>query len=174
SIDCVIGVPYFDSQSQELYNAALFIKGKEITKIIKKASLRRSGEILETAYFTPGSGAEVISSQGRRFILSVGDDFKTLEDDADFIISLNSNPFSYLEHAERVEALRHYSRETGTAVFNVNQVGAQGSLIFDGRSVIVDESRSFLDELNAFAEDLRLYQIKDKEIKPLQLKQTEA
>ena len=175
TIDCILGVPYLDPLTGDLSNAALFIQDREIKNIIKKSGLRDKGEVPESPYFIAGSGAEIVNSNDIQLAVSLGDDFTALEgENADLILSLNSVPFSYLEHDERVKTLRDHSTKTRTAIVEVNQVGAQGSLIYDGRSIIVDEQRSFFDELNAFSEDLRLYQFTETQIKPLQLKQKET
>lgn len=174
SIDCILGVPYLDTQTGSLFNAALFIQNREIKCIAKKSLLRNGGEMPEAAYFAAGLGAEMIDSHGFNILLSVGEDYTTFEEqDTDLIISLNSVPFSYLEHDRKLKALREYAKKSRSALIEVNQVGAHGSLIFDGRSIIIDEERSFQDELNAFSEDLRLYQLVGSEIKPLQQKQKE-
>src|SRR5690606_21272033 len=100
AIECVFGMPYFEALERKVYNAAVYIRGGEIIKTVKKKHLKDKGEILETPYFAPGSGPKVIKSKTKRILLGFNEDLLTysLKKKADFIISLNNKPFSYLEH----------------------------------------------------------------------------
>src|SRR5690606_1640738 len=149
------------------------IRGGEIIKTVKKKHLKDKGEILETPYFAPGSGPKVIKSKTKRILLGFNEDLLTysLKKKADFVISLNNKPFSYLEHEARLKSLGDMSDRFHLPIIEVNQVGAQGSLIFDGRSTIINAEGSYLDELNAFEEDFRVYSFSDKKFEALQPKQ---
>jgi len=178
SIDCIIGAPYLDAKTSKLFNAAIFIQERKIQSIISKKILKDQGEVLETPYFKPGTGSQEVISNNTRILLTFGDDLTASANkaDADLIVSLNNVPFSYLEYENRLKNLRSISNKCHSPIIEVNQVGAQGQLIYDGRSILlnehkVDDKESYFDELNAFDEDLRFYQFDKSEFKALQSKQ---
>jgi len=173
SIDCIIGAPYVDTTTGDLFNAAIFIKERAIQRVIKKKKLKNKGEILETPYFKSGDGSQTIESNGVKILIAFGDDliFSDAQNDANLIVSLNNDLFSYLEHENRIKNLRDQSTKHQLPIIEINQVGAQGQLIFDGRSIIMKDNGEYFDELNAFEEDLRFYTLTNLQIKALQPKQ---
>src|SRR5690606_27612852 len=56
-------------------------------------------------------------------------------------------------------------------MIDINQVGAQGSFIYDGRSIVMNSNGECFDELNVFTEDLRFYQLNNRVFKALQTEQ---
>jgi len=172
-IDCIIGAPYLDSKTNNLLNAVLLIQDSKIRTVVGKANLRNKGEVIETPYFTQGSGGQRIESKGIKIFLVSGDDLhsSTIEENTDLVISLHNTPFSYLEHDNRIKNLRKVSTSSHLNIIEVNQVGAQGSLIYDGRSIVMKTNGECFDELNVFEDDFRLYQLNKGEFKALQPKQ---
>src|SRR5690606_31863426 len=126
-----------------------------------------------TPYFTQGSGGQIIESKGSKVFLVFGDDLisSTIEEDIDLVISLNNIPFSYLSHDNRIISLRKTAVNSSVNIIDINQVGAQGSLIYDGRSMVVKSNGEYFDELSIFTEDLRFYQLNNRKFKALQVKQ---
>lgn len=169
SIDCIIGAPYREDDSGLLYNAALFISKGEIKKVIYKRKLRDQGLIMETPYFSQGSGADLIEVKENVILLSLEDTLGSPDNHkVDLMISLKNRPFSYTEYGQRKEGLKSLSERLGVGVVEVNQIGAQGQLIFDGRSLIVHSKEEYADELHAFQEDFKLFRLEEKSIKSLQ------
>lgn len=172
TIDCIIGTPYLDSKKNSLVNAALFVQAGKVSQVISKNKLAEK-EVLEMPYFIQGDGGQHIKSNGSKIFVTLGDDLASaiIEKDTELIVSLNNAPFSYLEHNNRVEGLRLISSNFQSSIIEVNQVGAQGQLIYDGRSIVMDRSGEVIDELKLFEEDLKVYQLVNGVLKALQSKQ---
>ena len=160
-IDCVIGLPYQDPETGTLSNAAVLISDGEVKAKVTKKKLDQYGEVAESPYFQAGDGSAVLESKGTSFILAFGSDLPVLSKTAHpaFLLSLNNMPFSYLEHAGRLAALKELTAKLQIPVIEMNQVGVQGSLIFDGRSMILNSEGELVDELAAFSEDFRTYDL---------------
>lgn len=173
-IDCIIGAPYLDSETGQLYNAALVISKGEVKQVIRKQKLSDKGLIPDTPYFASGSGPQLVQVNGRTIFVSVEDALNDVSlvqerhEDVDLLVSLHNAAFSYSEYGERLERLRKLSERLQIGAVEVNQVGAQGELIFDGRSLVVRSSDGFVDELIAFEEDFKLFQLEGATIKSLQ------
>ena len=171
SIDCIIGAPYREEDSGLLYNVALFINKGEVRKVISKHRLNDQGLVIETPYFSQGNGADLIKVKESVILLSLEDTLDNEHDhEVDLIISLKNYPFSYTEYDQRKQELKSLSERLGVGVVEVNQIGAQGQLIFDGRSLIVHSKEEYADELHAFQEDFKLFKLEEKSIKSLQPK----
>src|SRR5690606_14202039 len=92
-------------------------------------------------------------------------------DDAELVLSLHNSLYSYLEFESRKKKIVSVSEKHSVPVIEVNQVGGHGSFLFEGRSVVINKDGKFVDELNAFKEDLRIFQLQDGVLKPLQPRQ---
>jgi NAD+ synthase (glutamine-hydrolysing) len=70
--------------------------------------------------------------------------------------------------------LKELTTKLQIPVIEMNQVGAQGSLIFDGRSIVLDATGKLVDELAAFDEDFRVYNLSGGELRGSQEVQVET
>ena len=62
-----------------------------------------------------------------------------LEMPTDYLINISSSPFSLHKQKTRLDLLRNHSRNIGTNMIYVNQVGAQDEIVFDGASMVLDK-----------------------------------
>ncbi|MFB5945118.1 NAD+ synthase [Albibacterium profundi] len=171
NIDCIVGAPYRDSSSGQVYNGALFCSQGKVERVISKRELNDQGLIHETPYFVSGSGADQIEVKGSRVLITLDDVLENeIADSVDLIISLRNSPFSYTEYDQRMERIKAVSQQLATGMVEVNQVGAQGQLIFDGRSVVVNSTEGYFDKLKAFQEDFKLFRLEGKSLQSLQPK----
>jgi len=160
-IDCIIGMPHQDTETGSLSNAALLISDGVVKGKVTKKKLDQYGEVAESPYFIAGEGSSVFESNGTSFILAFGSDLPVLSKTAHpaFLLSLNNMPFSYMEHGGRLATLKDLTAKLQIPVIELNQVGAQGSLIFDGRSMILSAEGELLGELEAFEEDFKIIEL---------------
>ena len=75
---------------------------------------------------------------------------------AALIVNISASPFSAGKGATRRALLEGHARRHGVALAYVNAVGGNDSLVFDGRSLMVDAAGRVVAEGAAFAEDLLL------------------
>lgn len=158
-IACIIGGIY--EQGNHHYNAAYFIENGSIKKIIKKKCLSSNDWYDEPRYFDSGEGCETIQFQKKNFFIAIGEDvheIPSINEGMDFIIHLNALAFSYTSHVAKLAQLANVGKKTKLPLFEVNQVGGQGDMLLDGRSLVLDANGEIVDELAAYQEETKYYQ----------------
>lgn len=158
-IACIIGGIY--EQDHHLYNAAYFIEKGSIQQVIKKKCLSSNDWYNEARYFSSGEGYQRIQFQKKSFFIAIGEDINeipSINEGMDFIIHLNASTFSYTSHASKLPQLVALCKKTQLPAFEINQVGGQGDMLFDGRSLVMDAKGEIVDELIAFKEETKYYQ----------------
>ncbi|PIR23657.1 MAG: NAD+ synthase [Deltaproteobacteria bacterium CG11_big_fil_rev_8_21_14_0_20_45_16] len=152
-----------------LHNAAVFVESGKIKARYAKRLLPTYDVFDEDRFFEPGRKACLVEFKGKTLALSVCEDIWNneiqsdlhnryeqypLEDcrAADLLINISASPFE----ASKVEAKRKMLDAIAKAFKKpfvyVNAVGANDSLIFDGRSYAWNQDGSFVLEGGAFAE----------------------
>jgi len=84
---------------------------------------------------------------------------KLIEYKPDFIVNIAASPFSYTKIWGKKNIFIRNAKKYNLPLFNVNQVGAQTELIFDGGSLVVNPNGTIADELKLFEEDFRIYEL---------------
>lgn len=123
---------------------------------------------LEEIFFQPGDQYRVLSWKGLRVGTAVCEDLwderyakKPLASLSDrgvnLLVAINASPYHREVARVRDELLKRQSRSYGIPIIYVNQVGSQDDLIFDGRSLVVDEKGRVLYRAPAFEEGLFVY-----------------
>jgi NAD+ synthase len=78
---------------------------------------------------------------------------------SDFIISINSSPFEKDKQEKRFEKAQKFSKNLQKPLIYVNQIGGQDSLIFDGKSFVLDEKGQQKLVMKEFCEDSKIIEI---------------
>lgn len=143
-----------------LYNAALFMRGGEVTDLRKKHHLPNYGVFDEARVFTRGPLPEPIEFKGVTIGLPICEDLwqpgvaSHLADlGAEILISPNGSPWRRTALTERVEALGEKVHNEGLPLIYVNQIGGQDELVFDGSSFSMDADGEIVQALKSFVED---------------------
>ena len=148
----------------ELYNAAAVIaNGRMITTYCKRC-LPNYGVFDESRYFQPGHRIPVIVLNGTCFGVNICEDMWVQHGPtqaqaaagADVIVNINASPFHVGKSRYREQMLATRARDNGVIVTYTNLVGGQDELVFDGNSLIVDQSGDVILRGKAFEEDLLL------------------
>ena len=150
------------------YNALAWISSGKIRLRQYKTLLPTYDVFLEEIFFEPGQERRLISWKGLRVGTGVCEDLwddrystKPLQilsqKGAEFVVIINASPYHREVARIRDELLKRQSRVYGFPIVYVNQVGSQDDLIFDGRSLIVDEKGRVLYRAPAFEEGLFIY-----------------
>ena len=177
-IACIIGLPTINNQPEgkELNNSALFIEDGKIKAVVSKALLPNYDIFDECRYFEPSTEFNCIDFKGKRIALTICEDlWNTLENplyvtrpmdiliqqQPDLMINIAASPFAYNHDGERIEILRDNASRYQLPLFYVNNVGAQTELIFDGGSLIFDDTGKIVDEMPYFEESLSYYNLDD-------------
>jgi NAD+ synthase (glutamine-hydrolysing) len=175
-IACVVGLPIKNEvlEGKDLYNAAYFIENGKVKAITKKALLPTYDVFDEYRYFEPNTQFECIEFKGKKIALTICEDLWNINDNPlyvscpmdelikespDVMINIAASPFNYRHDEDRIQVLADNARKYKLPLFYVNQVGAQTEIIFDGGSLVFDETGEVKAEMKYFEEDLQVFDL---------------
>ena len=178
-IACIIGLPTPNhrDEGKELNNSAYFIENGKVKSIANKALLPNYDIFDEYRYFEPSTEFKCIEFKGHRIALTICEDlWNTIENPLyatrpmdiliqqkpDVMINIAASPFAYNHDEERIEILSDNARRYNLPLLYVNNVGAQTELIFDGGSLVFDNTGKLIDEMPYFTESMAYYDLDDK------------
>jgi NAD+ synthase (glutamine-hydrolysing) len=145
-----------------LYNAAAVMAGGRLVTTYEKRHLPNYGVFDENRYFQPGTRLPVIMLGGSMIGVNICEDIWFPEGPhraqaaagAEVIVNINASPFQMGKSRYREQMLATRARDHGVIVTYTNMVGGQDELVFDGNSLIVDQSGEVILRGKAFEEDL--------------------
>jgi NAD+ synthase len=154
----VFNLPWADGA--HLYNAALFMRGGEITDARYKHHLPNYGVFDEARIFTRGPLPDPIEFKGVMIGLPICEDLwqegvasHLRARGAELMISPNGSPWRRTALSERTEALGDKVHTSGLPLIYVNQVGGQDELVFDGSSFSMSAAGAIVQSLKSFVPD---------------------
>lgn len=183
-IACIVGLPTTNPQvkGKALHNSAYFIADGKVQAQVHKTLLPNYDVFDEYRYFEPATQSTCINFMGTKIALTICEDLWNVNDDPmyvaepmewlakekpDVMINIAASPFAYNHNEERVQILGDNCRKYQLPLFYVNQIGAQTELIFDGESLVFNEKGEVLDQLAAFAEELKVYEFAQNKVQGL-------
>lgn len=157
-----------------LYNSALVIRNGVIYFKARKRLLPSYDVFDETRYFEPGPSSMLYEIDGYYFGVTVCEDiwhdeigeyhtnpvddiFSLAQEEGkqvDGIINISASPFQRGKEKVRHSIFRKICRQYKAPLLYVNQVGGQDSLIFDGRSLVMDAKGDVIAKAPGFKEDI--------------------
>ena len=157
------------ADGKALVNAYAILHGGSLVFEQTKTLLPTYDVFDEARNFEPASSWEVFPWQGERIGIAICEDLwretetpgtryaedpvsRLLDKGATLLVVPSASPFYQGKHDERLALGRRLAFRGGVSLLYVNAVGANDSLIFDGRSFCLDGSR--FAQAAAFAEDL--------------------
>lgn len=146
----------------ELSNAAAVIAGGRLVATYDKRYLPNYGVFDESRYFHPGRRIPVVVLAGVAIGVNICEDIWFPEGPtraqtaagAEIIVNINASPFQVGKSRLREQMLATRARENGVIVTYTNMVGGQDELVFDGNSLILDQSGEVVLRGKAFEEDM--------------------
>jgi NAD+ synthase (glutamine-hydrolysing) len=177
-IACIIGLPTPNNnpEGKDLNNSAYFIENGEVKAIVNKALLPNYDVFDEYRYFEPSTSFNCINFKGKKIALTICEDlWNTIENplyitrpmdvlikqQPDVMINIAASPFAYNHDEERINILSDNASRYKLPLFYVNHVGAQTELIFDGGSLVFDNTGKLADEMPYFTEQVAYYTLDD-------------
>ncbi|MCS6801720.1 MAG: NAD+ synthase [Chloroflexota bacterium] len=146
------------------YNAAAIIHNGRIVDSYRKHYLPNYGVFDEFRYFRAGDRYPVYHIHGVKVGVNICEDIwypvgpTTVQafGGAEVIVNINASPYHIGKWRFREKMLATRAWDCGVAVAYCNAVGGQDELVFDGGSLVFDQSASLLARSPAFEEDLLL------------------
>ncbi len=143
-------------------NCASVLHRGEVVARYAKHHLPNYSVFDEYRVFIPGDELLVLRLRGVDVAVIVCEDLwrdggpvgRVLDADAGLLLVINASPFERDKDEVRLPLVTRRATETSTIVAYVNIVGGQDDLVFDGDSVVVDESGVVLARAPQFLEHL--------------------
>jgi len=86
-----------------------------------------------------------------------------MEQSPEIIINIAASPFDYRQAETRKDVLKRNAIRYKLPLFNVNHVGAQTELLFDGGSLVMNSKGDIVKELKYFEEDFAIVETTEVE-----------
>ncbi len=159
-ITAIVG---FVDMIDDLYNAAALLHDGRLAAVYHKTYLPNYGVFDEDRYFQSGTEFLVFEINGTAVGVNIcediwhpGDPVRTqcLLGGAQLIVNISSSPYHAGKRHFRQRMLATRAWDYTTMVAYVNLVGGQDELVFDGGSMVIDESGELLSSARIFEEDL--------------------
>ncbi|MDF2431610.1 MAG: hypothetical protein JWP44_1241 [Mucilaginibacter sp.] len=178
-IACIIGLPTPNhrAEGKALNNSAYFIENGKVKAIANKALLPNYDIFDEYRYFEPATEFSCVDFKGHKIALTICEDlWNTIENPLyvtrpmdiliqqkpDVMINIAASPFAYNHDEERISILSDNASRYKLPLLYVNNIGAQTELIFDGGSLVFDNTGKLIDEMPYFEERIAYYDLDDK------------
>jgi NAD+ synthetase len=169
-------VGFVDKNSERpgraLQNSAAVIQNGKIIWRMTKSLLPTYDVFDEDRYFEPAKSIELLEFNGRKLGITVCEDIWNDEDfwperlyrrdpikeliaqGAEIILNVSASPWHDGKEKTRLEMLRRVARDEKVPLAQVNLVGANDELIFDGHSVALNARGELLALGKGFAEEI--------------------
>ncbi len=161
------------NQGKPLYNAVVVARDGKIIFRAAKQLLPSYDVFDETRYFEPGSRSGLYTLDDMTFGLTVCEDIwhdqigayavdpvqdlfttaEKLKTKIDILVNVSASPFQRGKETTRNIIFDSITSRFHVPFFYVNQVGGQDSLLFDGRSTVVDQDGRVVGKGAGFKED---------------------
>src|ERR671929_162650 len=160
----LVGYPKLDD---DLRNACAVCAHGEVKAVYRKRFLPNYGVFDEDRYFAPARDLVLLEHGGTLIGPTVCEDMwqpgppatELALAGAQVLTNISASPFHVLRDREREEMFATRARDNTCFVAFCNAVGAQDELIFDGHSLVLDESGDVLARAPGFEEALLVVDI---------------
>ena len=171
-IAAIVGSPSLNTsgKGKPLFNSAFLLQHGQISDVIHKTLLPNYDVFDEYRYFEPNQEkARLVDCCGRKIALTICEDLWNISPNPlyvrnpmdelsklgpDLIINIAASPYSYLQQKERTGILSQNASKYHLPVVYVNHVGGQTELLFDGGSMLMNDSGEIVQQLPSFEEQL--------------------
>lgn len=165
--DIVAVVGFVNRQGTKNYNAAAIIYKGKIRAIYHKMLLPNYGVFDEVRYFKFGQRPVMLKIDNVVLGINICEDIwhrkgpikVQAQAGAQIIITINSSPYHIGRIREREKIVQSIAKNNKVFVSYTNLVGGQDELVFDGRSMIVNNKGRIIARAKAFEEDLLISDI---------------
>ncbi len=167
-------------RGRPFFNSAAFCYRGKVGSVGRKCLLPTYDVFDEDRYFEPAISPTIVNHAGHRIGITICEDIWThpmlstrrlysgrvpieqlADQKCDLMVNLSASPWHSTKEAVRQNlVVGDSARALGCPVAYVNCVGGNDELIFDGRSLVCDAHGRVTVGLAAFAEDLRVVEVR--------------
>ena len=148
-------------------DASAMLLGGEIVASYFKHHLPNYGVFDEERYFEPGSSLTVVRFAGIDIALTVCEDVwqaggpfaAARRAGVGLVLNINASPYELNKEDVRLPLVKRRAAEAGATVANVNMIGGQDELVFDGGSIVVTAGGELLARAGQFTEELLIHDL---------------
>lgn len=148
------------------YNACSIIGDGETRAVYRKRELPNYGVFDDKRYFSVGSEAVVAEVGGLPMGLLICEDIwvpgpiaETAAAGARLILNINASPYCLGKRARREEMVAERARANDVPVLNLNLVGGQDEVVFDGHSFAAGKTGNVVERQPGFRENIAVYRV---------------
>ena len=153
-------VGFIDKDIHGIYNSAAILNNGKIIEIYRKTKLPNYGVFDEKRYFHSGSKVVVIQNNDIKIGISIcediWDDYEICKLQSNYgcnlLININGSPYDINKKQSRIKHLSSVSKNCNAHLVYLNLVGGQDELIFDGSSLVFNNSGNVIYSLPSFEE----------------------
>lgn len=177
-IGAIIGTPHKnpDIAGKDLFNAAHLIYDGKIIGTALKSLLPTYDIFDEYRFFEPANTWSVIEFKSERIALTICEDIWNLTDNPLYpaspmellakqsptmLINVTASPFDYDHDDDRKEIILANINRYHLPIIYCNTIGAQTEIIFDGGSLVFNNTGGLHKELKYFEEDFYVFNTPD-------------
>ena len=159
-ISAVIG--FVDQDDAGIYNAAAVIHDGKLEGVYRKTHLPNYGVFDEARYFKPGNRCPIYVIAGVKIGVNICEDIwiesgparTQAYSGAELIVNISASPYHFGKGNIREKMITSRATDSLAIVAVNNLVGGQDELVFDGGSLIIDETGRILARGKQFEEDI--------------------
>lgn len=155
-----------------LFNSAALLRSGKVEQKFQKALLPTYDVFDEARYFEPGKAGSTFMVSGCRVGLTICEDIwndadfwperlyrrdpvkELVEQGVDLLVNLSASPWHQGKERTRLAMLQRVASDEGVPLVQVNMVGGNDELIFDGQSVVIDGEGRCLHWGRGFREEV--------------------
>ncbi|MFW5979348.1 MAG: NAD+ synthase [Halanaerobium sp.] len=175
-----IPLPTQKKYGRGLYNSAILIYQGEIIYKQHKSLLPTYDVFDEARYFDSAEEIGIVKFKGEKLGISICEDMWNVEErwqqkrysrnpieqlaakGATVLINISASPFNIGKDKTRYKIIKNHVQKYKLPFIMINQVGSNDELIFDGSSLVVNQSGRVIKKLNSFSEDIKTVDLKTK------------
>ena len=172
-------------EGRPLHNAAFLLHRKKARVVARKALLPTYDVFDEDRYFEPGGDSQPIRIGKTRVGVTVCEDIWNDEDlwperryrrdpvreltqkGIDLLVNLSASPWNIGKEQTRYRLLREVAVRAKIPVVQVNAVGGNDELVFDGQSLVIGKKGGVLAQGAAFGEQSWVVDLDGREARPV-------
>lgn len=149
---CILGM--ITKQEEHCFNSLVFVDKGQVKVTATKKNLTSLDYNL-----SQGSGMQIAQMDGHSFafgFLQDLQDFLKTKVEVEFIVLCSNNLFDKKDDGALNKNLKHAASQSQTPIIYLNRVGAEGSYIFDGHSLVINQKAEICFEGKVLQQDTQI------------------